>query len=227
MINRLKLFINNEKSLFNENKIKYIFSTIILISIGLLSFMLPSFSSGPLHKIPLLFTGILCLMIFIYIFSFDNFTISKYAIFMIMFLLAIFISSLLNDITQIQKTEFLLIIMFIMLHMFVSKNDFVDKAIFALYIGLCFFLLYFFISYFKQIISLDFNRLGGAFGNVNAIGEYFIIGYLINMYLAIIRKKYLLLLTVPFFIVFGLFTGSKSFFMSLVILSQIQPRLSP
>ena len=52
MINRLKLFINNEKSLFNENKIKYIFSTIILISIGLLSFMLPSLSETSLHKIP-------------------------------------------------------------------------------------------------------------------------------------------------------------------------------
>ena len=217
MINRLKLFISIEKSLFNENKIKYIFSTIILISIGLLSFMLPSFSSGPLHKIPLLFAGFLAIMIFVYLLLYQKIFIDKYIISMLLFCLTIIISSLLNNPRQIGQTEFLLTGIFIMLYEFMASKENKNKSFYSIYIGLCFFLLYFLLIYFKEIISLDFKRLGRQFGNENGVGHYLCLGYIINLYLSITKKNYLLLITLPFFALFGALTGSKLFLIMLVL----------
>lgn len=219
MINRLKLFISNEKSLFNENKIKYIFSTIILISIGLLSFMLPSFSSGSLHKIPLLFAGFLAIMIFVYLLLYQKIFIDKYIISMLLFCLTIVISSLLNDPKQIGRTEFLLTGIFIMLYEFMSSKENKYKSFYSVYIGLCMFVLYFLASYFKEIISFDIGRLGSLFGNENAIGRYFCLGYIINLYLSITKKNYPLIITLPFFALFGALTGSKLFLIMLVLVT--------
>ena len=96
MINRLKLFINNEKSLFNENKIKYIFSAIILIGIGLLLFMLPGLSYTSLHKIPLLFAGMLSILVAIYLILYQNIFIDKYIISMLLFCLTLIVSCYMN-----------------------------------------------------------------------------------------------------------------------------------
>ena len=96
---------------------------------------------------------------------------------MILFLLVVIISSMLNDISQIKRTEFLLIIMCIIFYEFISYNNHLIKSIYALYFGLTLFLIYFFIIYHKEILSLDFKRLGSAFGNENAIGDYFMVGY--------------------------------------------------
>ena len=219
MINRLKLFINNEKSLFNENKIKYIFSTIVLVCITVLSFMLPGLSYTNLHKIPLLFAAMLTIMIFLYLLLYQKIFIDKYIIAMLLFCLSIVISSLINDPRQIGQTVFLLTGIFIMLYEFMSSNENKTKAIYAIYVGLCFFALYFFISYFKEIISLDIGRLGNLFGNENAIGHYFCLGYIINLYLSITKKNYPLIVTLPFFALFGALTGSKLFLIMLVLVT--------
>lgn len=211
MINRMKLFFSNEKLLFNENKIKYIFSTIIIISIGLLSFMLPGLSYTSLHKIPLLFAGLLSLMIIVYLFLYQKIFIDKYIISMLLFCLVILISSLINDPRQIEQTEFLLTALFIMLYEFMSAKDHKNKSIYSIYLGLCLFALYFFVSYFKEIISLDIGRLGRLFGNENAISQYFCLGYILNLYLGITRKNYPLIMILPFFAAFGALTGSKLF----------------
>lgn len=219
MINRLKLFINNEKLLFNENKIKYVFSTIILISIGLLLFMLPGLSYTSLHKIPLLFAGFLAIIIFVYLIMYQKIFIDKYIIMMLLFCLSVLISSLLNDPKQIEQTVFLLTGIFIMLYEFISSNENKTKAIYAIYVGLCFFALYFFISYFKEIISLDIGRLGSMFGNENAISNYFCFGYIINLHLFLNKKNYPLVITLPFFALFGALTGSKLFLIMLVLVT--------
>ena len=219
MINRMKLFFSNEKVLFNENKIKYIFSTIIIISIGLLSFMLPGLSYTFLHKIPLLHAGLLSLMIIVYLFLYQKIFIDKYIISMLLFCFVILISSLINDPRQIGQTEFLLTTLFIMLYEFMSAKEHKNKSIYSIYLGLCLFVLYFFVSYFKEIISLDIGRLGRLFGNENAIGQYFCLGYILNLYLGITRKNYPLIVTLPFFAIFGALTGSKLFLIMLILVT--------
>ena len=219
MINNIKIFIKNEKSLYFDNKIKYIFSSFILIGIALLSFLLPGLSYTSLHKIPLLFAGFLSLMIFIYLFLYQKIFIDKYIISMLLFCLVIITSSLLNDPKQIRQTEFLLVGIFIMLYEFMSSNENKNKSIFSLYVGLSIFALCFFLAYFKEIISLDVGRLGRIFGNENAIGNYFCLGYIIGLYLALIKKKYILIITVPFFALLGALTGSKTFLVSLVMVT--------
>lgn len=219
MINRMKLFFSNEKILFNENKIKYIFSTIIIISIGLLSFMLPGLSYTSLHKVPLLFAGLLSLMIIVYLFLYQKIFIDKYIISMLLFCFVILISSLINDPRQIGQTEFLLTALFIMLYEFMSAKEHKNKSIYSIYLGLCLFVLYFFVSYFKEIISLDIGRLGRLFGNENAIGQYFCLGYILNLYLGITRKNYPLIVTLPFFAIFGALTGSKLFLIMLILVT--------
>ena len=208
-----------EKELFSIDKTKYIFEAIIYISILILSFMLPSFSYTSLHNLPLLFVGFVCVLIIAYLFKYKIFYANKCIFSMVMFLLVIIISSFLNDITQIKRTEFLLIIMCILFYEFISQDNHFIKSIYALYFGLSLFLIYFFIIYRKEIISFNFNRLGSDFGNVNAIGEYFMIGYLIGAYLVIIRKNFLLIIPTVMFMIFGFFTGSRSYFISLLLLS--------
>ncbi len=219
MINKIKLFIKNEKSLYFDNKIKYIFSSFILIGIALLSFMLPGLSYTSLHKIPLLFAGFLSIMIFIYLFLYQKIFIDKYIISMLLFCLVIIISSLLNDPKQIRQTEFLLVGIFIVLYEFISSNENKNKSIFSMFAGLSVFALYFFLTYFKEIISLDVERLGSIFGNENAIGNYFCFGYILSLYLALTKKNYILIIIVPFFALLGALTGSKTFLVSLVMVT--------
>lgn len=219
MMKKINSFLLMEKELFHLDKTKYIFEAIIYISILILSFMLPSFSYTSLHNLPLLFVGLVCILIIAYLFKYKTFSMNKCISSMILFLLVIIISSMLNDISQIKKTEFLLIIMCIILYEFISSNNHLIRSIYALYFGLTLFFIYFFIIYHKEILSLDFKRLGSAFGNVNAIGEYFMVGYLFGLYLVIIRKNFLLVIPTGIFIIFGFLTGSKSFFLSLLLLS--------
>lgn len=89
------------------------------------------------------------------------------------------------------------------------------------------FSLYFLIHYLPEIlnstgITSPNTRMGSYFDNVNHVGSHMSIGYVVTLYLSLFAKKkreLLSILLLPFFIVVGLLTGSRTFFISVAISS--------
>lgn len=88
------------------------------------------------------------------------------------------------------------------------------------------FALYFAYIYRDPILHLRLTsaRAGDYFDNVNAIGFYFAIAYSLALYLSLFRKSkwelFFLIPTIMFFVL-GLFTGSRSFILSVAVASVV------
>lgn len=217
MLNKINMYFNNEKRLFIENKIKYILLRIIYFSFFLFMFMLPSFSSTSLHSVPLLFAAVLCVLLFIYILMFGNFFVDKKIIFIVFFCIFCLFSSIINDISRLEKTPFLLSIIFIMIYEFLLQDSQRFISIKCMFYGLLFFSLYYFISYFNEIITLNFTRLGSLFGNENAMSLYFHLGIIFGLYIFYKNKNYMYLLMSLFMVALGLTSGSKTYIFGLLL----------
>ena len=221
MIYKLKILFSDEKQAYNENKLKYFMSRIILVLLCLISFTLPVLSSSALHNIPLFLTAGLSVLILTFLFMYQSIFVDRKILAIVAFLFIVLLSSILNGtIKQITRTEFLLSIMFITFYEFISIDEFKNKSIFAVYIGLFLFLIIFLAVYFKEIISLDVERLGGIFGNQNGIAQYLCFGYILNLHFAFNKKYYLLLLPLPLFAILSALTGSKQVIL-IILLSTI------
>lgn len=219
MINKIKSFIVNEREEFLSDKFKYLLRHAIYFLMLIISFALPCCSQNKYHLVPLMFVCVQIILIFIYLLLYKNIIIDKQILSILLFCVTIIISSSINDITQIDKTEFALSFMFIAFYMFISIDENRNKNIFAIYFGLFIFALVFFFAYRKEIFLLQVGRLGEMFGNQNSMGHYFLLGYILNIYLAILCKKYILSISLPFFVILGALTGSKFFFFTFVIVT--------
>lgn len=214
---KLKQLILNEYKKYIDNKKKYILLNSIYLAIFLFMFMLPSFSYTSYHSVPLLFAGLLCLLMCIYIFLYGKFFIDKKIIFLIFFCIFCFFSSVINDISRLEKTPFLLTIIFIFFYEFLVQTNQKILSFKMIFYGLFCFSIYFFLSYFREIITLDFERLGGNFGNENAIGQYFHLGIIIGLFLWLSNKKIIYLLLSLFMLVLGMTSGSKTYIFGVLI----------
>lgn len=210
-------YFNNEKKLFIEDKRKYIFLRIIYFSIFLFMFMLPSFTYTTLNSIPLFFAAVLCVLLFIYILKFGNFFVDKKIIFIIFFCIFCLFSSIINDINRLEKTPFLLSIIFVMFYEFLLQENQRLISIKHMFYGLLFFALYFFISYFNEIITLNFTRLGSMFGNENAMSQYFHLGIILGIYIFYKNKNHLYLIISLVMFMLGLTSGSKTYIFGLLL----------
>lgn len=219
MKNKIKNFFAKEKEAFNANKWKYLFSLFIYLEIMLLLFMLPGLSYTQYHKIPLLFAGVMAVSIIVYVLIYHKFFLDKYILLLFSFCLVIIFSSLINDPTKIGQTEFLLVGLFFALYQFMARKEYKERAIISMFAGLVLFAFYFLIVYRKEILSLDFGRLGRQFGNENSIGHYLMLGYILTLYISITKKRYPLIVFLPIFALLGALTGSKLFFIMLVLVT--------
>lgn len=217
MINRIKQFIFGELNKYRKDKKKHILLNCIYFSLFLFMFMLPSFTYTSYHSVPLLFAGLLCLLMCIYISFYGKFFIDKKIIFLIFFCIFCFFSSAVNDISRLEKTSFLLTIIFIVFYEFLVQSNQKSVSFKMVFYGLFCFSIYFFLSYFREIISLDFERLGGNFGNENAISQYFHLGIIVGVFLWLNSKKIIYLLMIGFMLLLGMTSGSKTYIFSVLI----------
>ena len=204
-------FLENQKSSFQENKLKYILEKSISIILFLFFFSLPSFSYNRFHNIPIVFMGILCILVFLWVFIYKAFFIDKIILAKFGFMITMLITAVIYCFKDINTTIFILPIMFFVLYHYFTNKKFLSQAISLFAFGILMFSVYFFAVYFKDIVHFDFARLGANFGNQNTIGSYFAVAFGIYMYKLLFQKKWWLIFPLSIILFLGFTTGSKTF----------------
>ena len=222
----MKELLNKTKNNFLIKKILYIGIVFFLFAY---SFSIPSFSGRPVFYIISYFLmAALSVCTILYTFLYTSFSFNKWLILPISFvgfalIGTIFYSHSFIGITgRIGWTSLvlMLITLAVFYYSFVAINN---KRFIALIFVSSFiaFAFYFLVIYRHKIFHFDLSqaRLGGYFDNVNTVGFYFAIGSVLSLFLALFYKKkieLLYLLPAILFIVLGLFTGSRSFVVSIL-----------
>lgn len=187
-------------------------------------FSIPAFSGRPgWYIISYALMAALAGLTIFYTFIYTKFSFNKWFVIPLSFVLFAFLG------TAIYSHEFrmwlTLILMFLTFAIFyyafiaIDNKRFIFKIIVYAFIV---FALFFIIVYRHQIVHIQLSsaRLGGYFDNVNTIGFYFAIAFTLSLYLGLFFKKKLeLLYFIPalVFLALGLFTGSRSFLVSIVV----------
>lgn len=216
-----KNLINKCTQLFGKKtKLNVFIDMLALFSffISFLSIPLFSFRAG-LSKITWIFTMLFLLLMFISMFLFGKIQIDKISLSLLLFVIWMMICSLvsLNLHSDFYLTPVLLSIVTLIVYMFLYQNkQYRMLFMHLLFLAIILFTLYYVILYFDDLKSLDFNRLGGYFGNVNdaaialGVGFSLCVYYMINSKFSFCRFILLLLLLLVFTFC-GLSTGSKIF----------------
>ena len=161
-----------------------------------------------------------CALCFLYILLYGNFKFDLYFVPFIIFLIFAFLSCLLTGYwsATLRSIVFLYALCF-----FFYELSFNAKTYAFLFIGYltgAFLLaLFIFLDNFESIITLSFDRIGGAFGNVNTIGMIFALSVLIAFYFSLFKRRYKLLNVVLVVISFAfvVLSGSRGALFTSVI----------
>ena len=222
MKNKLKLYLDSFRIKWKENKIKFILEYINYVLLFLFFFSIPAISGTSLSFIPIILMGAICLVTIIWNLLYDRIFIDKFSLSALLFILFVLISAIYHKFIHINKTLFLLPIMFVVFYHFFSHKNFLINSINILAFAIFMFAIYFIISYFNEIINMNFSRLGEKFDDENVIGSYFAIAICIYLYKALFKKKLLLFIPILMFVLLGVATGSKSFLLIVFIVTIFQ-----
>lgn len=205
-------FVMIKKLLFSK-KINFFF---VIFLFGLSFFSIPTFSFLPkLNSLTWVFTGLLILgMVFNILFINKKFTFDCIIVSYIIFILVAFIGYLLTAFSKFTFTIFLNTGFIVLSYSYTKVNETTSKYIyFAIFTGILAFSFVFFFMYKSEILSLDFDRLGDKFGDINDIGIILSIGFIIGMVYFFQSKKWqikvLCLLACFFLFIMSFCTGSK------------------
>ena len=217
------------KKLQHSNRVQLL-KKILLISIyvvfGLYCFYIPSFSYRyPLNYIgyPLVF--ILFILVILYVVLFEKIRIDIRHLLFPCFVLFALLSTILGSksirewitLLLLSVTYFITILLYD-----ISPNKKVILNI--LYLSLLLFAFYFLVVYFKDLLNfknIKFLRLGEKFANVNIVAGYFVSGAAIGFYYILFfrtKTRFIHILPFSLFLVLGVATGSRSFFLSAIFI---------
>lgn len=217
MKKRIMMFINNEKDAFGNDKLYYLLDRITKSLLFLYFFSLPTMSYNALHDIPIVFAGMFIVLSSILLLKYYQIVIERIFVAFFVFVLMMGISFLFNRNSGFSQTPFLMVIIFLFIYhyLYVTNNRYF--GLISLGSSIFLFGLVFFIVYAKPILSLEFNRLGSAFGLPTNVSLYFGIAVILFLYAILKNRNYLLIAPTLFLTVLGLTTGSKSFILLLVV----------
>jgi len=212
----------------SKSKIKIFFDIVIPIIFGLTFFSIPFCSfRNDLNIITWVLTILLLLcislsLIFCHSLFFDFISLS-----FLLFIISAFISTLLNGMNNSSLTPILLVFLTMLVYMYVNANKKSAKWMFlSSYAGTCIFIIVFIFSYWNEILSLNIDRLGQLFGDVNDISLFFGYGLVFSLFLLLFKKgifvKIISSILAILFVFCGLTTGSKIFiFIALIAVIMI------
>jgi O-antigen ligase len=201
------------------NKYQNFIAYINCILLSLLFFSFPAFSdrSGIYHVLSL------CLLIvslgcFIFqVFLLKNGSFNFPIVSLLVFGFVVLLSSLANDPSQLNSTPFSMILLFCVLDLFFSSRILdMPKTLLSLIVGGLAFCLYYFWQYHSYVFSLNFDRVGEDFANVNRLGNFFSITICFCMIFLLFFKtrtlfeKSIAILTMILSFFLCLFTGSRT-----------------
>lgn len=165
-----------------------------------------------------IFTGYMFVVLF---FSNESIKITNFVVVSVLLAVAMIISNLLNLWASFNSTNILMILLSnVFYQYFIYTDDFL-RIIKYVFISVLLFALVFIAVYFKEILSFNFSRLGGEIANVNTIGLYFTIGFLLSLYYVLFQKKIYHLVFMIIFLFLGFTTGSVKVFVNMGMLSVI------
>lgn len=225
----LRKIVNNFISIFSKkNKWNIVIDSIALVSyfLAILSIPLCSFRIG-LNKITWVLTILFLLFMMLSIILFSKVQINKLSFSILLFIIWITICAMININLHngIGFTPILLLLSTFIIYLFVSQNKQYRKLFMILILlAISIFMICYTYSYFDDLISLNFKRLGENFGDINDIAICFGIGF--SLYFFLIFNSNFNVLKFIFEIMFllmfglcGLSTGSKIFILVIVVTS--------
>lgn len=212
MINWIRSQVNH------LGKLNFAFKCIAVCLLALIMFSIPACSF--IHQLTFItwvLSALFILTIGLDLIIFKKIKIDAINLSLILFCVSALLSTILNrSFNSFVVTPFALTAFACAVYTYAKANKGVIKyLIFAAFVGVFAFTVYFFGHYFDDIIKLNFNRLGGDFGDENDIAIFIAFGMtLILLFILKIKKIWMkVLLLIPFIFSFlvGITTGSKIF----------------
>ena len=212
----------------NKSKVNIIIDILVFISFfaAFLSIPLCSFRSG-LNKITWIFTILFLVFMLISIFLFNKIKVDKISFSLCLFVFWMIVCTLFN--INLHKyivfTPILLSVSTCVIYIFISQNKQYGTAfINIVFMSILLFTFYYLFTYFDELKSFNFKRLGETFGDINDIAICFGIGFSICFSLIFnskfnIVKIVFLVASLLLFGLCGLSTGSKVFLLIVVVTS--------
>ncbi len=195
---------------FKENKFGTILQIFIFLSYLAFSLLLPTTSYTKFHNVPFAVAGVLAVLIVLWILIYGKFYLDYPTVMMFAFLFFNLFSWAINGFKNFNQTVILLPILFLIFYQYLKNTKRIKEAVYILFLGFLFFAFVYSIYYAEELISLDFKRLGDAFGNVNGIGGFFCIGFAFSLYYGFFEKKYQSFIYLLLFAFLGITTGSRT-----------------
>ncbi len=207
---KILTWIQNKKTEYKQSKIKFLIKSILLFLIFLFFFSVPALSGTTLSIIPIILMGVIGGGTLIWMILYEKIYVDRIILATILFLLSTLVSGLVNGFYGINKTYFLMPIMFIAFYHLFSSKTFFNNSIRLFSLAIFAFCLYFLIVYFQDIISGNFSRLGDKFDDENVVGSYFAIGTILFTFFVFFKKKKFFIIPLVLCLLFCVLTGSKA-----------------
>lgn len=201
----------------------HILDVCILIAIFASFFSIPLFSfQSKLYYLTWGFTALAVVLMLISMIFFSGIKIDVISISFVLFAISSVISSALTQFKAFKITAPILSILAFLIYSYCKSNTAQTKKMFiAIYLGNIAFALVFLFTYRKEILTLNFSRLGSLFGDINDVSLLMGLGFLFAFYYAFFSKKIVFkilnCLSSILFLLCGITTGSKIFIFSLVV----------
>ncbi len=156
-----------------------------------LFFSIPAFSFNSRFSIITWILSILLFgLIFVQIIIFYKVKIDLINISLGLFCVSLIISSGLNGFRNFSFTYIFLTLFSVIIYTYCNSNKSIRFGLlFAAYLGTILFLCYFCVAYWKELISLNFNRLGAKFGDENDIAIFNCLGACFSLYYLFFNKN--------------------------------------
>lgn len=195
---------------FSENQFKTILEILIIVTYSAFALLLPTTSYTRFHLIPFFVAGAMVALMLMWIMFYGKIYLDYPTIMMSLFLVFNVFSWMINGFKNFNQTIVILPFLFLFVYQYLKNTKTIRLFAYLTYLGYLFFAIVFSAYYAKELVVLDFSRLGDAFGNVNGIGEFFAIGFAFSLYYGIIKKKYHNLLFSVVLLFLSGTTGSKA-----------------
>ena len=204
------MFAIFNKQLEKKERLRLLITYVIYFLFSVIMFSVPFFSFREnLNTITWIFTVLFVLLSSFYIIFYKKIHIDVIACSFIIFLILITVSSALSLFKNFSLSIYLntLIILISYLYCKNDKNK-IDYLLISAFIGIVLFSFTYFLQYFREIMSFNFDRLGDRFGDINDIGIILCLGSCIGCGMSFKYKKWYLKLI---FLFLSLFTAFLSF----------------
>lgn len=212
-------FLSNFKEYTKTQKLLFFF---ILFFVFLASFSTMALSGRyPLNYFNNAIYLLLLLLIIIFLIFYGVFRFDIYFLLLFLFNFFVLFSSLLSGFKNFNFSALLVSTTSFFIYQLLINVDKPKQNVlfFSLFVGGLFFSAYFFVYYRNTILSFDFsNRIGGYFNNINEMAKYFVFLGLISFYLVLYKKRFEHIILFVIFLLFLVWTGSRSNLLSLIIL---------